>query len=187
MFVSVWPTDGYAFIKAVSCKLASTQQQLYRAYRELVHGRLDNTDKRQAAHALRMQAIQQHARFIQLLEGAQKERYEVWEIRHKWESYSEQVAKLGETLEYWQESFTEIQELELQTLLPGLAEFDSEVDERLTQLCRMLADEAPTRTPQTIELVPDPEVEGYYRVKLRVNDGITDSKKVYSDWILIRE
>jgi len=30
-------------------------------------------------------------------------------------------------------------------------------------------------------------VEGYYRVKLRVNDGITDSKKVYSDWILSRE
>jgi subtilisin family serine protease len=38
-----------------------------------------------------------------------------------------------------------------------------------------------------LTLVPDPDVYGYYRVKLRVNDGITNSKKVYSDWILIQE
>jgi hypothetical protein len=44
-----------------------------------------------------------------LLEGVEKERYEVWEIRHKWERYSEQVVQLDETTAYWRESFTEIQ------------------------------------------------------------------------------
>lgn len=37
-----------------------------------------------------------------------------------------------------------------------------------------------------LTLVPDQGVNGYYRVKLRVNDSITDSKKVYSQWILVR-
>lgn len=35
-------------------------------------------------------------------------------------------------------------------------------------------------------LSPDTAVDGYYRVKLRVNDSITNSKKVHSDWVFIR-
>lgn len=123
VFVLLWPNDCYALFKAVSCKLASTHQKLYRLYRELMPGQLDNADKVQAARTLRMQAIQQQAQFVQLLEGVEKERYEVWEIRHKWERYSEQVVELGETTACWRESFTEIQELDLQELLPNLAAF----------------------------------------------------------------
>jgi len=157
VFVLLWPHDGYALFKAVSCKLASTQQKLYQVYRELMRGQLGNADKVQAARTLRMQAIQQQAQFIQLLEGVEKERYEVWEIRHKWERYSEQVVELGETTAYWRESITEIQDLDLQELLPNLTAFEIEVDDRLTQLRRMLADDAPTQTPQTIELVANPD------------------------------
>jgi uncharacterized membrane protein YccC len=54
VFVFLWPNDGYALFKAVSCKLASIQQQIYRVYRELMHDQLSNADKVQAAHALRM-------------------------------------------------------------------------------------------------------------------------------------
>jgi subtilisin family serine protease len=46
---------------------------------------------------------------------------------------------------------------------------------------------APSQDGSRLTLVPDPVVDGYYRVKLRVNDGISNSKKVYSDWILIRD
>jgi len=58
VFILVWPTDGYALFKSVCCKLVATQQQLYRGYRELIHGQSDHTEKLQAARTLRMQAIQ---------------------------------------------------------------------------------------------------------------------------------
>ena len=155
--VLLWPNDGYADFKKACRKLASTQQKLYRIYAELMHGQLHDAEKTQAAHTLRMQALQQQTQFIQLLEGVEKERYEVWEIRDKWASYREQVVALGETVGYWRESFTEIQALNLQELLPTVKEFGIELDNRLTQIQRMLADDAPTQTPQTIELAPNPE------------------------------
>jgi len=65
--------------------------------------------------------------------------------------------ELSEIMERWRESFAEIQELDLQALLPNLKEFDIEVDGRLTQIARMLADDEPAQMPQTIELQPNPD------------------------------
>jgi hypothetical protein len=121
-----------------------------------MNGRLASADKAQTAQQLRVQAIQLQNQFVMLLEGVEKERYEVWEVRDKWERFKEQVVELNETLGYWRESFSEVQALDLSALVPGLDVLTQEIDQRLTQLNRMLADDAPTQAAQPIELAPNP-------------------------------
>jgi hypothetical protein len=155
VFVLLWPNDGYASFKAISSKLSATQQKLFRIYLVLMHGGSDYEDKTQAALKLKMQAIQLQTQFVMLLKGIEKKRYQVWEIREKWAAFKNQMTGLSDALAYWRESFAETKTLDLQTLLPDLEAFSRETDGRLTQLNGMLADKAPTRQPQSIELTPD--------------------------------
>jgi len=155
--IFLWPSDSYADFKAASRQLASTQQQLFRTYRELISGQSDDVDKEKNAQTLRTNEVQQQTHFVQLLAAVEIERYEIWESRHQWANYRGQVVTLSETMQRLSESLTEIKALELQELLPELKDFSDEVDERLSQLNLMLAGEAPKRTPETIELVANPD------------------------------
>ena len=149
--IFLWPSSSRADFEAAVGKLASTQHQLYRAYRALMNGK-GNAKEAQSLH---VQAIQEKSRFSQLLGAAEGDSYEVHELRRTWRRYQGQVAQLGETLERWREGFTELQALNVEHLLPNLAAFGDELDRRFTQIERMLANHSPEQQPAAIELTLD--------------------------------
>ena len=149
--VFLWPRSSVGMFSDASRKLWATQTQLFRTYRKLMSGKGTAEDSR----PLRLQEIQQLTLVGQLLNAAEIDSYEVWEVRHQWRQFCDQSMSLMETLERWRQSFAEIQSLNLHKLLPNLEAVCSELDRRFEQIGRMLAGEAPTQAAQAITLTVD--------------------------------
>jgi uncharacterized membrane protein YccC len=149
--ILLWPISSRADFEAAACKLASTQKQLYRSYLDLMSGEGNAGE----AQALRAQEVQEQARFGQLLDAAETDTYEIWELRRQWGRYRSQAAELTETMERWRESFAEVKALDLSRLLPNLIPFGAELDERLAQIGRLLANQPPERQPVAMDLALD--------------------------------
>ena len=149
--VFLWPRSSVGMFSDASRKLWATQAQLFRTYQELMSGKGTAEDSR----PLRLQEIQQLTLVGQLLNAAEIDSYEVWEVRHQWRQFCDQSMSLMETLERWRQSFAEIQSLNLHKLLPNLEAVCSELDRRFEQIGRMLAGKAPTQAAQTITLTVD--------------------------------
>ena len=96
--------------------------------------------------------VQEQTQFSQLLDGAEMDTYEVWEMRQQWRQYQRLSADFTATMEGWHENFTELQVLDIQSLLPNLMTFGAELDERFAQIERMLAGQEPEHHPATIDL-----------------------------------
>ena len=105
--VLVWPSNSQAKFDAAVGKLASTQRQLFTAYFGLMTGEGADDDTR----ALRDVLVQQQTGAEQLLDAAETDSYDVWELRQQWRRYRRQAAELSLTLERWRESFDEFQDL----------------------------------------------------------------------------
>ena len=151
--IFLWPSSSRAGFEAAVGKLADTQHQLYRVYLDLMNG-MGDIGK---AQSLKAQAIQEQTHFSQLLGAAQGDSYEVHERRQAWRRYQGQVVEFGETLERWHDSFAGLQALDVQRLLPNLAAFGGELDLRLGQIERMLANQRPAQHPTATELALDEE------------------------------
>ena len=82
--VLLWPSSSRADFYAAAGNLASTQHQLYQAYLRLMQGQ-GGAEK---AQPLRAQEVQVQTRFGQLLDAAETEDYEVWELRRQWRQLS---------------------------------------------------------------------------------------------------
>jgi len=149
--VFIWPRSSEGMMNEAGRKLWATQAQLYRTYGELMAGKGTAEDSR----PLRLQEIEQRALFELLLNAAEIDSYEVWEVHHQWRQFREQSTALMEALERWRQSFAEIQSLNLNKLLPNLETVCSELDERFEQIGRMLAGEAPSRSAQAVALAVD--------------------------------
>ena len=149
--IFLWPSSSGADFNAAAVKLAATQHQLLGAYRGLLSNKGDSAQ----AQELGSSAAQAKAHFDQLLAAAATDDYNVWELRRQWRHYQRLAAKLAETLERWREGFAEVQSLDLPRLLPNLDNYAAELDARLEQVDRMLANQAPARQPAVIELALD--------------------------------
>ena len=149
--VFLWPRSSVGMFSDASRKLWATQTQLFRTYLELMSGKGTAEDSR----PLRLQEIQQMTLVGQLLNAAEIDSYEVWEVRHQWRQFCDQLMSLMETLERWRQSFAEIQSLNLHKLLPNLEAVCSELDRCFEQIGRMLAGEAPTQAAQATTLTVD--------------------------------
>ena len=149
--VFLWPRSSVGMFSDASRKLWATQAQLFRTYLELMSGKGTAEDSR----PLRLQEIQQLPMVGQLLNAAEIDSYEVWEVRHQWRQFSDQSMSLMETLERWRQSFAEIQSLNLTKLMPNLESLGSEIDLRFHQIERMLAGEMPDRMPQVVSVTTD--------------------------------
>ena len=147
----LWPQSSEGLFGEACRKLWTTQTQLYRTYRELMFG----TGTAEDSRPLRLREMQQLARVEQLLNAAEIDSYEVWEVRHRWRQFRDQSTALMEALERWRGSFAEIRSLDLNALLPNLSALSSELDRRFEQIGHMLAGEAPTHPPQAIALTVD--------------------------------
>jgi uncharacterized membrane protein YccC len=146
--IFIWPTTSGADFEAAAGKLLTTQKQLFRSYLNLMSGRRETGE----AQALRTQEVQEMTRFGQLLNAAQTDTYEVWEVRQQWARCQSHAGELTETMARWRVSFAEMKVLDLTRLLPNLEAFGTELEERLVQIGRMLANQAPKRYPADMDL-----------------------------------
>ena len=149
--VFLWPHHSGKDFNVIVSKLAATQQQLFQHSLDLMFGHAESA----ALKKLKLDELQEQTRFSQLLDAAESDTYEVRELRRQWRRYQQQSNELTETMERWRESFTDLQALDLQQLLPNLTGFTAELDERLVQINRVLANQAPDRQPVAIELELD--------------------------------
>jgi uncharacterized membrane protein YccC len=147
----LWPQSSRDAFEDASRRLFAVQSQLYRAYRGLMRGEGKPEDSR----AQRMQELRLLQQVEVLLNAAETESYEVWEVRHQWRLFHEQSTAVMETLGHWRTGLPEIEPLDLQTLLPDLDALYSELDRRFAQIERMLGGQAPDRMPQAVTLAVD--------------------------------
>ncbi len=152
--VFLWPQNSASQLNEVSRKLFSSQMQLYRTYCSLMTGESTGEEYR----SLRLQQIQLLTQFGQILNGAQTDTYEVWEVRHQWQQFKEQATVLMETLELWRESLAGIRQLNLAGLLPNLKPVCLEIDQRLAQIERMLNGKEHIQVPGQVPLIVDKEL-----------------------------
>lgn len=146
--ILLWPTSSFNDFTAAASSLASSHHQLYLSYFSLMKGEGDQ----QEAQTLKAQVLQGQTRLDQLLDAAETDTYEVWELRRQWRLYQGYAGKLTETLECWRESFAEIEALDMHCLLPNLDTFNDELQSRFTQIERMLANQEPDQQPASMDL-----------------------------------
>jgi len=149
--VFLWPARTRGALDEVTHKLSTTQATIFRTYHALLSGHGTAEESR----SLRMQEVQLLGQFLQALNAAETDSYEVWELRHQWRHFHRLSQALMAALEHWRESFTEIQPFDLGKILPNLAAVSSEIDDRFAEIERMLTDETPTRAPKPINLEID--------------------------------
>jgi uncharacterized membrane protein YccC len=146
--ILLWPTSSRTDFFATADSLTVAQQQLYRSCFALMQG---EGDIPQVAK-LKGQLLQTQTRFNQLLDAAETDTYDVWELRKQWRCYQGQALKLTEMIERWREGVCEIQSFDLPKLLPGLEAFNAELEMRFVQIERMLAGQGPEQKPLAIDL-----------------------------------
>lgn len=147
----LWPQNSRAALGDVTAKLVATQTKLFRAYQD----QMLTGEAASDSNALRQQEVQLIGEFEQTLSGARTDTYEVWEMRNRWRRYQQQTAALMEALEHWRESFPELQTLKLEALLPDVATLCSGIAQRLEQVERMLAGQAPDPVPDLLPVKID--------------------------------
>ena len=146
--ILLWPVSSRTDFFATAGSLTAAQKQLYRSCFALMQGVGDI----QQVSPLKGQLLQAQTRFNQLLDAAETDTYDVWELRKLWRCYQGQTLKLTETIERWREGVSEVQSLDLPKLLPGLEAFNTELEMRFVQIERMLAGQEPEQPPLAIGL-----------------------------------
>jgi uncharacterized membrane protein YccC len=147
----LWPNDsGKDFNDSVS-ELALTQHQLYRACLAVMLGAGDSTK----TEALQAKLFQQKTRFGQLLDAAEADTFEVWELRREWRAFQLQVEKLAAGMASWLDGVSGGQPLDFEHLLPRLKSFGDEIDQRMSTIESMLKGQMPARVATAIKLEPD--------------------------------
>jgi hypothetical protein len=149
--VFIWPLRGAGMVSDSARKLVANQAKLYRSYRDRMSGQGTAAD----SAPLRTAEAQLLAQVAQALSSAVKDSPEVWEVRHQWQRFYQQLTALREALAPWPQVFPEILPLNLPRLLPNLEGLNSEFDLRFEQIDQMLVNQIPSRIPQVITLVAD--------------------------------
>jgi uncharacterized membrane protein YccC len=149
--IFLWPKSSRNDFMGATRKLASTQHALCRVYLNLIRGQ-EGTDEIQT---LRKQAVGQQALFNKLLDAAEIDSYEVWELRQQWRRYQHQIMELGELLSLMYNRLTEARTLDLKRLCPNVTVFCIELEQRLNQIKGMFSDQKFEKRPAIIDLTLD--------------------------------
>jgi uncharacterized membrane protein YccC len=130
--VFLWPRTTGGELNDASRKLVAVQRGLFETYRALMIGKDPSLD----SLSQRMQEVQLLTRLEQALEAAEADSYDVWEVRYQWRH-------------------SEIDQLDLNKLLPNLEAVCAELEMRFEKIQGMLAGEAPAQALKPIALAVD--------------------------------
>lgn len=154
--ILVWPTRSRADFDAATLKLAATQRELYRA---LFAQTINKQDTGQT-QPLQKQLLQIQTGFGQLLEAAETDTYEVWEMRQQWQKFKDLSADFAATVAGWQGDISELPGLDIQSIMPTIETFGKELEKRFIQIEHMLKGHPPEYRPTPVDLPLDkPAVE----------------------------
>jgi hypothetical protein len=149
--ILLWPTRSRRDFDSAAVKLAETQRQLYQASLK----QMGNKDKTDTTQELRTQLLQAQTRFGQLLEAAETDSYEVWEMRQLWQKFQQLSTDFAGTMAGWHGNFIELQMLDARSLMPNLAAIGKELESRFGQIESMLQGQPPEHRPNPIDLTLD--------------------------------
>ena len=147
----LWPRGSQGKLEDTSRKLWANQAKLYRRYRSLMSAEGTATD----SEPLSLQEVQLLTRFGQLLNAAESDSYEVWEMRHQWRYFRQLLASLSETIERLQVILPSNNSLVLTKPLQNLESLLEEIDQRFAEIEHMLAGRTPARYPDVMTLKID--------------------------------
>ncbi len=146
--VFLWPRHSADELDEVSRKLLVTQAQLFSAYRGLMVGRGSMAD----SQPLRQQVVQLFNQLGPILDAAESDSYRVFEVRRPWRRLRTLNLAMMEALARWRVSCPEVQHLDLARIMPDVESFGRELEQRFTQIERMLAGERPTLAPRAVNI-----------------------------------
>ena len=149
--VLIWPRSSRNALYQTGRKLSATQHQLFRTNRELMAGE----GTAEASQPIRMQQVQLLMGLGMALGAAERDSYDVFEMRRHWQRFHALSTAMMEALEGWRQSFPEIQPLDLTKLLPNREAVGVEVEQRFVQIERMLNGEPPIVMPKSVRLEVD--------------------------------
>jgi uncharacterized membrane protein YccC len=145
--IFIWPVSSGPDFRAASASWAKAQRTLFEACMAGFRGKADRE-----AMSTQFKAEQQaSAAYAVNLESAESDDYEIWEQRALWRDYQRLSTGLTTAIYQWQECFEELGPLSVDRLLPEFEAFGQEIDRRISQVERMLADEAPAYRPQDVK------------------------------------
>jgi len=149
--VVLWPISSVGDFNAIVAQLNSTQHKLYRSYFSLMNGQGTIAE----AQALLGQDIQQQTLFKSILSAAETDSYEIGQQRKQWRRHQNQLSNFTAIMTRWQDSFTAVETVDKQRIMPNLVDFNNELEQRFEQIERMLKGSAPAHRPRDIELQLD--------------------------------
>jgi len=146
--IFVWPSSSRIRFIGAAETLATKQQQLFSAYMNVMrpHGAADEARDANASE------VQAKAAFDQLLQAAEMDSSDVAERRLQWRHYQTVATGFAKSAEGWRETFTDLDELDIEPLFPGIDAFSDELDKRLGQIGDALAGRSLAAAPQSAEL-----------------------------------
>lgn len=144
----LWPRNSRAALDQASRALLETQTRLFRAYGRFLTEPGCGAESR----SLGLQEVQQLTQLRQVLNAAETDTFEVWELRHAWRRFLQQSTMLAESLGRWRTCLPEVRPLDLAPILPSLEESLSELDHRLEQIAAALSGGGLEADPRDFDL-----------------------------------
>ena len=145
--VFVWPSSSRRAFEQAVAELVALQQQLFHGYLAMASG----SPPTEQLKKLASQAAGTQARLADLLEAAELDSFEVWEVRDAWRRLVGQLEQLTTILERWRNGFDDLDGT-LPALLPSLPAFETEIAQRLQAVDDMLAGRSPRHEPAAVAL-----------------------------------
>jgi uncharacterized membrane protein YccC/ElaB/YqjD/DUF883 family membrane-anchored ribosome-binding protein len=144
-FVSilVWPVSSRAAFEDSVRGVIGKQHQLFTHYMAKLMAARDDLDSAQLRSGLTgaLGGLQT------LLDHAEVDTYEVWEVRREWRGCITQLIGLNNTMESWRQVSCDFREIDVQRYVKWLPEFAAELDARLTAIEYMLDGQTPAHLP----------------------------------------
>lgn len=116
IWLVIWPTSTREVFEDAVRRLVAIHRQLTARYLTSKIGEPHDVE----VEALGREATQVLARLGGLLDGAEIDSYETWELHHAWRGLIQQLSQLTGASEHWRQSFPEVRDLDGQRLMPEL-------------------------------------------------------------------
>lgn len=145
--IFVWPVSSGPDFRASASGWAKAQHDIFDACLAAFRGTVD----REALSARFTAEQQAGAAYGVNLESAETDDYEIYEQRMQWREYQRISTGLTTAIHQWQECFEELGPLDIDRLLPELETFGQEIGGRISQVQRMLDDDAPESSPHDVK------------------------------------
>jgi uncharacterized membrane protein YccC len=136
--IFLWPNSSRVKLGETILGLVTVQHKLFDAVMQLALGAGDRAN----INSLSADENAGNTRLATLLDAAASDSEEVRERLSDWRNVQRASAELAETTRSWRENFGDLQSLPLHRLLPGLDDYEPELERRFISIKSMLGNEA---------------------------------------------